>query len=136
MIGHRCYLIKCPSWTEQMYYFQKDTKYQTNSVFTKFHLTNFKGWCADRCSSFDISLFHKCLYHARLNHKARSDSRENYYCFNDTDFMFGPIYIKFNIMLMILRLIKTCKGPIKIFRGPLILGYMHVFEWDIRRCPI
>ena len=77
VIGHRCYLIKCPSWTEQMYYFQKDTKYQTNSVFTKFHLTNFKGCCADRCSSFDISLLHKCLYHARLYHKARSDSREN-----------------------------------------------------------
>ena len=30
-------------------------------------------------------------------------------------------------MLMILRLIKTCKGSIKISKGPLILGYMHVF---------
>ena len=39
-------------------------------------------------------------------------------------------------MLMILRLINTCKGPIKISKGPLILGYMHVFEWGIRRCTI
>ena len=39
-------------------------------------------------------------------------------------------------MPMILRLIKTSKGAIKISKGPLILGYMHVFEWDIRRCPI
>ena len=29
-------------------------------------------------------------------------------------------------MPMILRLIKTCKGPIQISKGPLILGYMHV----------
>ena len=27
-------------------------------------------------------------------------------------------------MLMILRLIKTCKGPIKILKGPLILVHM------------
>ena len=72
-----------------MYYFQK---YQTNSVFTKFHLTNFKGLCADRCSIFDIALLRKCLYHARLYHIYQSVSRENYYCFNDTDFIFGPIY--------------------------------------------
>ena len=39
-------------------------------------------------------------------------------------------------MLMILRIIKTCKRPIKISKGPLILGYMHVVEWNIRRCPI
>ena len=39
-------------------------------------------------------------------------------------------------MLMILRLIKTCEGPINVSQGPLILGYMYVFEWDIRRCPI
>ena len=39
-------------------------------------------------------------------------------------------------MLMIRRLIKTCKGPIKISKGPLILGYMHVFELGIRRCLI
>ena len=45
-----------------------------------------------------------------------------------------PNYMLF--MLMIIRLIKTCKGPIKISKGPIILGYMHVFEWDIRRCPI
>ena len=46
-------------------------------------------------------------------------------------------YLNFALfMLMILRLIKTCKGPIKISKNPLILGYMHVFEWDIRRCPI
>ena len=32
------------------------------------------------------------MYHARFYHKARSNSRENYYCFNDTDLMFGPIY--------------------------------------------
>ena len=38
-------------------------------------------------------------------------------------------------MPMILRLIKTCKGPIKT-SGPLILGYMHVFEWGIRGCSI
>ena len=38
-------------------------------------------------------------------------------------------------MLMILRLIKTCKGPIKISKGPLILGYMRVFEWGIRLVP-
>ena len=38
-------------------------------------------------------------------------------------------------MLMIRRLIKTCKGPIKISKDPLLLGHMHVFEWDIRRCP-
>ena len=29
------------------------------------------------------------------------------------------------LMLMILRLVKTCKGPIKFSKGPLILGYMH-----------
>ena len=35
------------------------------------------------------------------------------YCFNDTDFMFGPIYKYPNFtlfVLMILMLIKTCKG--------------------------
>ena len=40
---------------------------------------------------FDSSLLRKYLYNARLYHKAQFNSRENYYCFNDTDFMFGPI---------------------------------------------
>ena len=78
--------------------FKKKQKYQTNSAFTKFHLTNIKGLCADRCSSFAISLLRKCLCHARRYHKARFNSRENYYCFNDTDFLFGPIYPNFTLL--------------------------------------
>ena len=51
----------------------------------------------------------------------------NYNCFNEDDFMFGfDLYISYpNIRYF--RLIKTCKGPIKISKGPLILGSMHVF---------
>ena len=44
--------------------------------------------------------------------------------------MFGgfALYIRYPyftlFMLSILRLIKTCKGPIKILKGPLIVGYI------------
>ena len=44
---------------------------------------------------FTQVLYHerlKCLYHARLYHKAGSNSTEHYYYLNDTDFLFGPIY--------------------------------------------
>ena len=44
-----------------MYYFQNETKIQSQ-LLVHFHLTNFKGLCADRCSNFDISLLRKCLY--------------------------------------------------------------------------
>ena len=114
--------------------FKKKQKYQINPVFTEFHHTNLKGLCADRCSSFDISLMRKC-YHGGLYYKAWSNCKENYYCFNETDFMFGfAIYISYPnftlLMLMILRL-QNLQTANKISKGPLILVYMHVFEWDI-----
>ena len=90
-IGPKCYLIKC-SRLNKCIIFKKKQKYQVKSVFTKFHLTNIKGMRADRCSSFGFSLLRKCLHDAWLYHKARSNSRENYYGCNDTDFMFGAIY--------------------------------------------
>ena len=48
--------------------------------------------------------------------------------------MFGPIYelSKFHVIYAN----ENLQRANKISKGQLILGYMHVFEWDIRRCPI
>ena len=48
--------------------------------------------CVQTDAQILIFLLRKGLYLAWLYHKARSNSRENYYCFKDTDFIFGPLY--------------------------------------------
>ena len=138
VIGPKCYLIKC-SRRNKCIIFKKKQKYQVKSVFTKFHLTNIKGMRADRCSSL-VFLFYgsACTMHGSIiRHDPIPEKTIMVVMILTLCLALYISYPNFKLfMLMILWLIITCKGTIKISKAPLILGYMHVLKLDIRLCPI
>ena len=84
---HMCSLIKCLSETEQMYYFQDKTKLP-NQHCVYFSPYKFKRACVQTGAQVFIFLFNaSATMHGSIIRP--SNSRENCYCFNESDFMFG-----------------------------------------------